>query len=276
MRGLLLQMRRGGELWRRAESLLPVRVLRRFAGIDGKNKTIIIASQAFTAVVPLLLVIASAGTTPEQDTRLAENLVRRFRLEGQGATALRTLFSRPPDAAGGLGVLSAVLLLFSLLSLAKSLQKTFEQAWGLRPGGLRRTLYSVSGTALLVIELTALALLTTALRGIPGGTATGWLVRFAESFVAWLLLQYLLLSRRVSWRHLVPGAILGGVLQVVISVYSATYMPGLIAANSSRYGLIGVALALITWLLVIAGAIVAGTATAAELGGRPPLLTLSE
>lgn len=261
-------------LWERAGKLMPFRALRRFAVINGKNRMVILASQAFTAVVPLLLVIASMAASPEGSNRLATSLIQRFRLKGQAASALETLFSRPPDAVGGFGVVSIVLLLFSVLSLARTLQDTFESAWGMPARGLRGTLYGISGAALFVLEIAAVTLVASLLRGTPGGAVTAWLARVAESVLIWLLLQYVLLSGRVPWRRLVPGAVLAGAGQVLITACSAVYMPNLISANSARYGVIGVALALITWLLVIAAAIVAGAVAGAELARRPPL-TLS-
>jgi membrane protein len=258
-------------LWARVGRLLPFRALGRFAAINGNNRMIILASQAFTAVVPLLLVIASIATHAEGNNRLADDLVRRFRLNGQAAVALETLFSRPPDTAGGFGVLSIGLLLFSVLSLAKTLQSTFEAAWSLPVSGLRGIAYGACGTALFVLELAAATLLASLLRSAPGGPATTWLAQLAESALLWLLLQYVLLSRRIPWRRLVPGAVLAGVGQVVISAYSAVVMPGLIASNSARYGVIGVSLALITWLVVIAGAIVIGAVLGAELARQPPI-----
>ena len=82
---------------------------------------------------------------------------------------------------------------------------------------------------------------------------------------------YVLLSRRIPWRRLVPSAVLAGLGQVAIAAYSAVVMPNLIASNSARYGVIGVSLALITWLLVIAGAIVIGAVLGAELVRQPPV-----
>jgi membrane protein len=258
-------------LWKRAESLLPVRALQRFLAIDGKTRMVIMASQAFTTLVPLLIVIASINAYPGGDDRLATTLIHRFRLQGQAADALHTLFSRPPDAIGGLGILGFVLLLFSLMGLAKALQNTFEAAWGVPTGGLRCTLYRISGTTLFVAEIVAFALLSAALRGTPGAAATTLLVQFVESCITWLFLQYLLLSRKIPWRRLIPGAILAGAGQVIIGAYSAISMPNLIATNSSRYGIIGVSLALITWLLTIAAAIVIAAVAGAELSGQPPL-----
>lgn len=143
------------------------------------------------------------------------------------------------------------------------------------PRGLRGTLYGISGTALFVLEIAAVTLTAALLRGTPGGAVTTWFTRAAESVLIWLLLQYVLLSGRIPWRRLVPGALLAGAGQLLVSAGSAIYMPNLIAGNSARYGAIGVALALITWLLIIAGAIVAGAVAGAELARQPPL-TLSE
>ena len=228
------------------------------------------ASQAFTALIPLLLVIASIGEQSHEQNRFADSLIHRFRLQGQAATSVHTLFSRAPDAGGGVGVLSAVLLLFSLLTLARILQNTFEAAWSMPLAGLRRTVYSFSGTVTLLAELIVLTLLASLMRGIPGRPVTSLLIRVVGSVLFWMALQYLLLSRRVPWRALIPGAVVAGVGQVVISLLSALYMPHLIATNSARYGAIGVALALVTWLLIIAWAVVVGAVIGAELAGRPP------
>jgi membrane protein len=262
--------RHSGDLGERARSWLLTRALRRFILIDGKNRTLIMASQAFTAVIPLLLVIGSVGEQSHEQNRFADSLVRRFRLEGQAATSLHTLFSRAPGPAGGVGVLSAVLLLFSLLTLARVMQNTFEAAWSMPLAGFRRTVYSFSGTVTLLAELIVLTLLASLIRGIPGRPVTSLLIRVVGSILFWMVLQYLLLSRRVPWRALVPGAVLAGIGQVVISLLSALYMPHLIATNSARYGAIGVALALVTWLLIIAVAVVVGAVVGAELAGRPP------
>jgi membrane protein len=45
-------------------------------------------------------------------------------------------------------------------------------------------------------------------------------------------------------------------------------MPRLIEQNASRYGVIGVTFALLTWLLVIGVMLVAGAVVSAEMGGQ--------
>ena len=67
----------------------------------------------------------------------------------------------------------------------------------------------------------------------------------------WLQVQYLLLSRRVPRRALVPGSITAAAGQAVVSIYSAIWMPHIVSLNSVRYGVIGVTFALLTWLIVV-------------------------
>jgi membrane protein len=64
---------------------------------------------------------------------------------------------------------------------------------------------------------------------------------------------------------LIPGAIAAAAGQVVVSAYSALWMPRVVASDAARYGLIGVTFALISWLIVISLAVVAGAVLAAEL-----------
>src|ERR1043165_2335618 len=53
---------RGADLVARAEPLLPVRCLRRFAAINGRDRALVLGGQAFTTLIPLLIVVAAAAS----------------------------------------------------------------------------------------------------------------------------------------------------------------------------------------------------------------------
>jgi hypothetical protein len=101
----------------------------------------------------------------------------RFHLRGASAEALRTLFERPPGATGAITILGAVLLLFSLVSLTRSLQRTFEDAWCLRPLGMRGMVHGVTGMGLLLASVLVLEGLVSVMRPLPAGTALAVFVR---------------------------------------------------------------------------------------------------
>jgi membrane protein len=75
----------------------------------------------------------------------------------------------------------------------------------------------------------------------------------------------LLLDRRISWRRLLPAGALSAACTALYGVASTIYMPALFKSYSARYGLFGVTLALIGWLLCIALIVVASTAVASVL-----------
>lgn len=259
MTGVVVRLRR------RVEQTLLVRCLRRYVKINGTMLALVIAAQTFTAFIPLLIVVASlipAGNRGD----LGVTMVERFHLSGDAATAVRTLFSRPPDSAGAFTVVGAILLVVSALSLSRSLGRTYETAWGLPPAGVRASLNGVVALTVLLTNIVLLALLAGLLRGVPAGSVVTFLLRAGLGVLVWLVLQHLLLSGRVAWRLLLPGAITAAVGQQAVSLSSAVWMPRLIERNASRYGVIGVTFALLTWLLVVGVMLVAGAVVSAELG----------
>jgi membrane protein len=109
------------------------------------------------------------------------------------------------------------------------------------------------------------------MRPLPAGTVLAALIRTVVEIGMWLLLLELLLSRRIPLRRLLPGAVVAGVGQTAFSVYSAIWMPHVIAQNANQYGVIGVTFALLSWLVVLGLAVVVLAATSAELGGADSL-----
>jgi membrane protein len=262
------------KLVERAGTSLPVRCAVRFLAINGRDRAFVIAGQAFTTVIPLLIIIGAAARH-NGTAFVADRLNSRFNLTGPSAEALRTLFERPPGATGTITVASAIVLLPSLVSLTRALQRAFEDAWSLPPVGVRGTLHGLTGFGFLLACVLVLSLLASAMRPWPAGAAVATVVRTLAAIGMWLLLQDLLLSRRIAIRRLVPGAIVAGIGQILVSLGSDIWMPRLVAQNAGRYGVIGVTFALLSWLIVVGVAIVLLAATCAELGGadrpgRPP------
>jgi membrane protein len=250
----------------RAQTSLPVRSLRRFVSINGRDRTLVLGGQAFTTIIPLLIVVAAAASS-KGPTAVADRLADRFHVTGTSAEAIRTLFERPPGAAGSITIIGLVFLAFSLLSLTRSLQRTYEAAWQLPAVGMRGTLNGISALGLLISSLIVLSLLVGVLRQVPAGSALAFVLRVAVNTAVWLLLQWLLLSRRVAIRRLLPGSLVIAVGSAILSFYSAVWMPRLIENNSERYGIIGITFAMLTWLILICFCTVAAAVLSAELGG---------
>jgi membrane protein len=86
----------------------------------------------------------------------------------------------------------------------------------------------------------------------------------ATGFALWLWTPAILL-RVDHWRRLVPGALVSGVLGALLGVASSVYVPVLMEWSARRYGLIGVAFSLQSWMLVFAFVIVIGAVVGAAM-----------
>ncbi len=244
---------------------LPLGCVVRFFTISGRDRVLVMGGQAFTAVIPLAIVTAAVASS---DDAVAKDLVNRFHLTGTAAEAVTTLFSRPPGATGTITLLGFLLLVFSVISLARYMQRTYEVAWGLPPAGLRGAIDGLSGLGILLGQLIVLSLIGGLVTTAPAGGYLSLALHVVVASLLWLQLQYLLLSRRVARRSLVPGAVVAGCGQAVITVYSALFMPRILQTDSERYGVIGVTFALLTWLIVVSACVVVAAVVSAEFGHR--------
>ncbi|MGH3460236.1 MAG: YhjD/YihY/BrkB family envelope integrity protein [Kribbellaceae bacterium] len=252
-------------LVRRVKDSVAGRIVFALLEIRLYDRALTIAGQAFIALVPLMIVLATLLSSADA-AAVADWLISRFDLSGSSADAVQSLFGRPPSASGGLTIISVITVLISASSFARSVQRTYEVAWNLPARGLRKTVDGLSGAALLLLLLVVLAYLASLVSQVPGGRLVSLIGQLAIAIPAWCLVTWLLLSRRVSRRLLLPGAVVSAVAQVVLSWAGSIYVPHLIERNIDRYGVIGVAIALISWLVVAALVIVVSAVIGAQLG----------
>lgn len=240
----------------------PGRCARSFLELQGIDRAMAIAAQAFTAIVPLLLLTSELSGSGETNGA-AGAIIRRFHLTGESAQAVQEFFASP--GGGSVGVLSAVLLLFSGVSFTRRVQRMYQDAWQLPPRtGVRNSVNALLGLAALVLEIYLLSTVLTLLRGLSFGPVITWPLSVLTSLVLWTSIPWLLLDRRVHWRRLLPAGALAAVCAALYSVATAIYMPRLIESYFHRYGLFGLTLALIGWLVAISLIVVAAAVIAGE------------
>jgi uncharacterized BrkB/YihY/UPF0761 family membrane protein len=135
---------------RRLETTFLGRCVSSFLAFRRIDRATAIAAQAFTALIPLI--ILTAGLAPADHRDLVSHvLVRKFHLGGSAADAVRTLFAHP--AAASTGVFSVVLLIFSGVSLARRMQRMYQDAWQLAPRqGVRGSLNAALALAVLLLD----------------------------------------------------------------------------------------------------------------------------
>jgi len=160
-----------------------------------------------------------------------------------------------------------VLLIASALSFTRALQRVYEHAWRLQVrgfAGTRAGLTWIGGIALWATLFASVRQWLLDRTGPVGSLA----ILLTGDAALWLWSPWILLARRVDWRPLVPTALLTSVAMTAISVGSIVYMPAALGRAATHYGSIGIAIALVSWLVGVGFALTICAGVGAVLGGE--------
>jgi membrane protein len=260
--------------------LRPVFVLRfvnRFQEIVGFDRSMALASSALAAVIPFSIIIGAILTdSGHKDT--ANRIIDRYNLTGGGADAVSHIFAPAGGESGGASIVGVLLLVISILSFSRAVQRLFEQTWELTPLSVRNTVNDLLWALVLAVYLTVTAWLYAFLgRGRFALVASVATAPLTGAFLVWS--GRVLTARRVPRRDFLPFGAVVAALTAVYSIGATAYAPRLFSSLASRYGAIGAVFAILTTLFgamtVIVGAAALGREVSEELrrinrGERPP------
>jgi membrane protein len=242
-----------------------LRSLRRFVAIEGALHATVIAAQAFTSLLPFMVVASAVGPG---DKDLAARIIERFGLEGSSARSVRALFNSAGDVESTVTWVGVVILVLATLSFTRATQRMFQRAYGTQPRGPRDMWRGLVWLAGFALWITVSSPLREGVENI-GGLLLALTASGLIGLVLWLWTPAILLDV-TDWMRLLPGAIVSAVLGALAGVASGIYIPILLKWSADRYGLIGIAFSMQSWLLVMAFVVVIGAvagAVASELYG---------
>jgi membrane protein len=133
-----------------------------------------------------------------------------LQLSGSAAADLQRLMQRPPGATEPVTLLSAALLVVSVVGFTRALQRTYQAAWLLPAQGLRGFVPGLLGAAALVVAVDLVLLVGLLVNGFRGAALVTVAVNLVLSVLLWWPVQRLLLGGRGTSRQLLPGAVLSG------------------------------------------------------------------
>ncbi|MEU9204661.1 YhjD/YihY/BrkB family envelope integrity protein [Streptomyces sp. NPDC048332] len=229
-----------------------------------------LAAQAFLASVPLLFALAAFAPTGVRD-QLRESLRAMFGLTGPSDHELQQVLGG--SGSDGLrettGVVGVLVALVSATSFSRAMARVCERAWGLPRAGTRIAAWR---WAVWLLALVVVVLLQAPLRGGFGaGLWLGVPALFLVSTGVWLWTQHLLLANRVRWLPLLPGSLLGAAATTALGLTARLYMPGALNRALGEYGSLGLVLTMLSWLIVVCGALTFAFTIGAVLAQEPPL-----
>ena len=229
----------------------------------GFDRAIALASSALTATIPLTILI-SAATSGLGGRDTADRIVDRYDLTGDGAEAVRDIFSPAADASTTIGVVGFLFLMVAALSFTRAVQRLFEQTWELSPLSVRNTVNGLLWIGGLVIYL----IISGAIHGeVDYGRldlpAALLLAPFTAVFLVWS--GRILSAKRIARQDLIPFGIVGSALLALYSVGAAVYVPSLFNTYAARYGVIGAVFAMISAFFCIMVVVVGSAAAGREV-----------
>lgn len=238
-------------LQRRLARLLdrrPGRILLQAAAGLGRvevfDRSMTIAAQFFTSVLPVLILIATLGSNSDRFAD-AIDMPEQSRQVLEGAV----------DSGGAaFGIVGAIFVLVSATSLSRALARAFAAIWGL-PRPPTRLSSAWRWLAVVLVFALSLVLVRTAgepLDAIPPRELWPRVVSFSWDVAVAAFVPWALLAGAVRVRMLVPGALLFALLMITVRPATQAWLPGALEASADRYGSIGVAFTYLTWLYVAA------------------------
>ena len=236
----------------RFEQSVAGEILDEIVRIEVIERSLALASKLFVAVIPLSIILKAFG--PGSGS-FGDDVVVRLGLSGLGAKATRTLFATGGEVQAAVSVIGFVIVLYSVLSFTRALQRVYLNVWRLRAqplDALRRQLAWMVG-------LIAYSVLISPIHDYEHRHNLGAL--YAVTVIAlgaafWLWTPYVLLGKRIPRRRLLPTGLLTAVGISLYSVGTAIFLPAIFTHNAERYGLIGIAFGRVTWLFAYAGVVV--------------------
>jgi membrane protein len=232
--------------------------LRRFLEIQGLDRAVALGAQAFTALLPLLIVYSALAQGDGGD--FSTRIVRRLHLHGGAAQAVHDAFASGNSIQHQATVLGIFLLVFSSLSFTRSFQRMYELAYRLPPMGVRGTVFGLQYLAVVVVMLTIRPVLLNHV-----GPVLHFLITVVLYCATGVIGPYLLLSRRLPWRRLIPNGVLNSIGLTGLALASLVYLPRSVTSLAEEFGAIGIGFALVSWLVAMASVLVVAAAGAAAI-----------
>lgn len=233
----------------------------RFFEVQGVDRAMALAAQAFSALIPLLIV-SSAVISRDDGESFADDLIDRFDLSGSAADSVELAFTSSQTVEDGISVFGLLLLIFAALSFTRGLQRLYEGAYRVPSLGYRNTPWGLAWLAVIPLYAT----LRPALAGVFNDGTLRTIASIALAAAAWTITPYLLLGRRLDWRRLVAGAVLTAFGMTALAASSVIWLPETISSSADQFGAIGVAFALLSWVVgaafVLVGAATGGAVVA--------------
>lgn len=242
-------------LWRGRAERLPVigTLITEWYRIEVVDRSMAIGAQGLLAVLPMLVVLA-AFLPHDIAVTLYQQVSDTIGLDREQSAPLGGLMTQGEGSVNA-GFVGVVIALLSATSFSRALQRMYARAfdvdWTSRKGKLRASSsWLFAWLAFLAFE----AWFGAQSDALPLATAVGVNMFLHLGFWWWTL--HSLLLGDVAWSDLLPTATISAVTVLLLARGSSLVMPVYARSMIGQYGSFGLILAMATWMVAMAGALV--------------------
>ncbi|MFD7919865.1 ribonuclease BN [Streptomyces sp. NPDC059740] len=221
------------------------------------HRAMAFAAFGLVTIAPLLIVVAA--TDPRGPRGFGRWIVDGMGLSGHAAREVHALFNAPGQALTATGALSMLAVVLFGLSFAACVQTGYERIWGLTTALWHRLWRQTLWLVVLVVYLYAEEQTADV---SPGGLRVAVTLVTGTLFFWWG--QRMLLGSRVSWRALLPGALLTMTGLIGLREVSVLFFAPLLVTNALTYGPVGTVLVVESWLVGVGYVVFGGAALGAQ------------
>ncbi|MFD4501576.1 YhjD/YihY/BrkB family envelope integrity protein [Streptomyces sp. NPDC058457] len=258
---------------RRAETRFPVvtHLADRMVSVNIFDTATRLAAQCFLTAVPLLFVFAAYAPPVVRD-QLLRSMRSVFGLSGPIDTGIQQLMQPPNESLRQTtGVVGGLMVLISATAVSRAVQRLCKRAWEIPRGGTGIAPWR--WVAWLALWIGALLVQGTLHNGLGLGFWLGIPVTLLCQTGLWWWTQHLLLGGRISWRPLLPGALITAAALTALTATAQLYLPRTLDRTVAEYGPVGSVFVLLSWLIVICLTATVSISTGAVLAQEPFLAT---
>ena len=233
-----------GRIWRGGTQLELVR------------RSMAFATLGLVSLAPLLVVVAAVN--PSSQEGLGQWVVDGMGLPSDTASPVLGLFAPHHQETGQIGVLGLALLAAFGIAFVTDVQLGYQRIWELPPESWRqlwrRAAWLAAMIGYLVFEVESGVLL----RHGPLESAVRIVVFATAGLFFFWWGQYFLLAGRVPWGWRLPGAIATVAGLSGLRAFSVIVFKPMIESSAKEYGMVGVVLVVLSWLIGVGFVIFGG------------------
>ncbi len=207
---------------------LPVRVLMAFGASQASNYASALAFNAMLSMFPLILgilaIVGLAVRDPATEAKLQALIIQSFPANQAQQQDLIQALNSVKQSAGWLGVVSILGFVWSASGIFASMEFVFSEIFGIPQRDMIRQ--KLMGLVMMVVLVAALGLTVIANTGaalLPYSWVPSFIIGALVMMSLLVLLYRLVPNRSYKIRHILPGALLAGLLIEALSLAWPVY-----------------------------------------------------